>query len=1435
MNQIKRVFVYITFLLISNKVLGEESAPTAPALPTIEFIGNYLPYVKFFYVSLNNDFPPIVGTNDFNKDVRYYLQTSPNGVDKSFPFEIPIGSTVSNHYIIKNNCTVYIRALQLNNVDVNSTNNWSAATQLTITNINQSVFPPTSGFGFTSLRYLSGLTASLDGTQSSQFKWYNSPFEKSNDLIYTGVTLPFNNSIDLNNLYVASFNPITGIESNRVKFNVSNDNLIVENFITESGIKNGDDLINANSNAIIQNITYYDGFSRPLYTSQVSAASNFKDIISFNKLDELSRNIRTFLPYAKDILDNRYLLRSNFSLEQMNYYNNNINPTLVTNYPYSESLYENYKDGRVIEQSFPGIDWRIGSGHTKKMSYNLNTSSSSLFSVNKYFNDQGIYKTNSSYALNTLLIEHIKDENGNFSIKYSDLSGKLIAEIKQLSTNETIKTHYIYDWKGRLIYVIQPEASSSTELTQEVIDKFVFVYEYDERDRLISKGIPSKGIEYFIYNDKDQVVLSQDSKTRSLNQYKWKFNKYDILGRLIYSGFVDFTNLNGQGITYTCSTLRSIFASLVNPDDLIEKRIDAGFGYTNLSFPIIEESKITNINFYDQYSLVPSAVYFSSTIGYNSKPNGMITRSLSKNIDENGNYENSGWNNKYYYYDEYDRVVKTIDVFGSKYEIVSNSYNFVGDLVTSNKIIKNHNNILFEVNNSYSYDHRKRLISVSESVNNATPKVLLNNIYDELGQLVKKNFNIINNKPLFTTDLNYSIRSWNTKMNSYWSNMVNTCEEAQLFDPMEILGLINTTNTDLDEFNNLSENQRETWSNYTAQSFVNYLEEFGMTESHFGDAIIPEIETQGENMKDKFRFQLSGLIFDELRLHYTNELNQNPISEVNETINTLLFQIIQNYINPSLTYTNCFDVLTNHNLYYQENRYNEVNVSGSAPQFNGNISSILWKTSNLNKSEYGYSYDKLNRLVNADYIKYTGSSWENNTNYDVTGISYDKNGNILNMIQNGKLNSTTFGVLDDLNYVYSGNRLINVYDLGVNSNENFDFRNEFTTSLPNSYDLNGNMVFDGNKRITISYNYLNLPCKIEFNDGNFIRYIYDTNGNKRQMIVSNLSNQSGIGATSEYINGLVLEDGEIKYYLNQTGRVVKNGSNFETQFVINDHLGDARLSLKADANNEPILLQYNSYYPFGLEMGGMSFVSGAMENNYKYNGKELQTAHNLGWYDYGARFYDPQIGRWHVVDPLAEKMQMWSPYNYVFNNPIMLVDPDGREPEEKNITIDEKKNNRKVKTNQDENSKVDIPEVIEGAAVATFGTAQTFAGVGLISTGVGAPYGVLLVSTGIPTIGFGFAKMGNGFQGGEKNIPSGTIEAIDKGVGGDGTIGQLVDIAIAGSPKSKMDIVGLAHSVGTSNAFKSVFNTPDKYFKTQDVGLKTDNVKVNNIIRTKLK
>ncbi len=140
--------------------------------------------------------------------------------------------------------------------------------------------------------------------------------------------------------------------------------------------------------------------------------------------------------------------------------------------------------------------------------------------------------------------------------------------------------------------------------------------------------------------------------------------------------------------------------------------------------------------------------------------------------------------------------------------------------------------------------------------------------------------------------------------------------------------------------------------------------------------------------------------------------------------------------------------------------------------YNGNISASSWQNGSGEKQAYGYTYNGLNRLISAFYGSGTGTIARTDK-YSVTGISYDRNGNLLNL--------TRFrsGIkVDQLTYRYAGNRLENVKD---NSGYSFGYPTSGTLSDKRYYyDANGNMTEDLSKNITgITYNYL-LMNKVSF-------------------------------------------------------------------------------------------------------------------------------------------------------------------------------------------------------------------------------------------------------------------------------------------------------------------------------------------------------------------
>ena len=107
-----------------------------------------------------------------------------------------------------------------------------------------------------------------------------------------------------------------------------------------------------------------------------------------------------------------------------------------------------------------------------------------------------------------------------------------------------------------------------------------------------------------------------------------------------------------------------------------------------------------------------------------------------------------------------------------------------------------------------------------------------------------------------------------------------------------------------------------------------------------------------------------------------------------------------------------------------------------------------------------------------------------------------------------------------------------------------------------------------------------------------------------------------------------------------------------------DHLGNVRQVTEADGSPKGKVGQTNNYYPFGMQ-----FCDGTknyLDQKHKYNGKEFDNMYGLNTYDYGARQYYAALPVWDRVEPLAEKYYSISPYVYCHDNPVNLIDPDGK-------------------------------------------------------------------------------------------------------------------------------------------------------------------------------
>ncbi|MCT4174836.1 hypothetical protein HZP56_17870, partial [Elizabethkingia anophelis] len=437
-------------------------------------------------------------------------------------------------------------------------------------------------------------------------------------------------------------------------------------------------------------------------------------------------------------------------------------------------------------------------------------------------------------------------------------------------------------------------------------------------------------------------------------------------------------------------------------------------------------------------------------------------------------------------------------------------------------------------------------------------------------------------------------------------------------------------------------------------------------------------------MKEEFSYDHQNRL-----VKHTHQVNGGPVEVLTENIYNELGQLesrnIGNGIQSIKNEYNIRGALTKMNdprnlmnkLFGFELKY--INPSGTSKKYNGNIAETDWATqSDGTLRRYSYQYDGVNRLKEGNYWDNAGAisgSYAERLNYDV-------NGNITGLQRTG----LGAGVMDQLSYTYdqsgNSNKLIRVNDASGNAAGYPVGGNTI------GYDINGNMVNHLDKGISnIAYNYLNLPSSITASIGN-TDYVYRADGTKVRKVFG--------GKSTDYLDGFQYENGVLQFVPTSEGYydVVKN------KYIYNytDHLGNVRLSYTKGASGGAEIIEENNYYPFGLKHQGYNSTS--LANNayqYKYNGKELQ---ETGMYDYGARMYMPELGRWGVVDPLAEKYPHISPYNYVTNNPIKYIDPTGMWIDIKDGNNTYRYNNGKLYTQNAETKKWDVETSVKNDSYA---------------------------------------------------------------------------------------------------------------------------------------
>ncbi len=519
-----------------------------------------------------------------------------------------------------------------------------------------------------------------------------------------------------------------------------------------------------------ETITYFDGLGRPKQIVGVKATTTGKDLVTPITYDAFGRQVKDILPVPVNSLNSAIHTGIVNESTANSYYG--------TANAYTEREIEKSPLDRVLQVAQPGDPWKTSGGHTQKFKYETNLGTEvKKFVTNTVTTTVGTDKKTTSsisivpgsefYGAGTLYKNTVTDEDGTPVTQFQNGRGETIL-VRRTDGTQNIDTYYVYNEYGQKAFVIPALALKKIEqnnnvVTTDIVNSLCYQYRYDGQDRQVEKRLPGRNDwESVVYDAADRPVLIQDVNLK--NKGQWLFTKYDIFGRVAYTGLI-----NGGD--------RAAMQTQIGNQVITETQITTGFSKNGLMVYYTNNflsgfTTVLTVNYYDTYprdtrEFPPYKILDQFVINPTGADNNGISTLSMPTAAYVKNIEDDNWTKVYFYYDTKGRMVgnQSWNHLGgyTKKELKLDFSGQPEESYTYHK--RDTGSTEVRIKERFIYDHQKRLLKHYHQVNSQPEELLAENTYDDLGQLINKKTGNTTGTPLQSIDQTYNIRGWLTKVN----------------------------------------------------------------------------------------------------------------------------------------------------------------------------------------------------------------------------------------------------------------------------------------------------------------------------------------------------------------------------------------------------------------------------------------------------------------------------------------------------------------------------------------------------------------------------------------------------------------------------------------------------------------------------------------------